>query len=207
MEQINNNRFISFEGIDYSGKTTQINLLKTHLESKGHEVYVLREPGGTAISERIRDLLLDKQHFEMSDRAEILLYSAARVQLVTEKIIPLLKKNNYVIADRYVDSTTAYQGYGRGIDPEIVEMINRAATFDLLPAVTFYLKITPEAAHMRHEGSQRQKDRLEEAGIEFFRRVFNGYDEIAEKEPQRFITIDALLAVDDIHHQILKMLK
>ncbi|MGD9899174.1 MAG: dTMP kinase, partial [Calditrichaceae bacterium] len=162
-------RFISFEGIDFSGKTTQIELLHNYLNTKGFQVYILREPGGTVISEKIRDLLLDIKHDNMDSRAEMFLYSAARVQLLTEKIIPLLKKGYFVLADRYVDSTTAYQGYGREIDPGIIKNINRAATFDILPGITFYLEIDPAMASKRRINSGRSEDRLESAGIEFYR--------------------------------------
>jgi len=205
--EINRKHFISFEGIDYSGKTTQINLLQAYLQKEGYQVYVLREPGGTVISEKIRDILLDKKHHDMNERAEIFLYSAARVQLVSEKIIPLLKEGYFIIADRYVDSTTAYQGYGRGIDLDMVKQINRAATFGLLPSITFYLEIAPRQAQQRRLNKGESADRLEGAGIDFYQRVFNGYKQLAEEEKERFHIIDAMQSVNAIHKQIVAALK
>ncbi len=202
MDKINNKRFISFEGIDFSGKTTQINLLKKFLVEQKFKVYVLREPGGTSISEKIREVLLDKNNSQMSDRCEIFLYSAARVQLVYEKIIPFLEQGYYVVADRYVDSTTAYQGYGRGIDPESVSLINKTATFGLMPAKTIFLNIEPEIAELRRLNNSLDADRLESSGKEFFRRVYEGYHKIAAKEAERFEVIDAGSSVEEIHQQI-----
>ncbi|HID38551.1 MAG TPA: dTMP kinase [Calditrichaeota bacterium] len=207
LTDIDRKHFISFEGIDYSGKTTQINLLQTHLERGGFQVYVLREPGGTVISEKIRSILLDQKHNDMNERAEIFLYSAARVQLVSEKIIPLLKEGYFIIADRYVDSTTAYQGYGRGLNLNMVKQINQAATFGLLPSITFYLEIPPEQAQQRRIVKGASADRLEGAGIDFYQRVFNGYKQIAKEEKKRFRIIDASQSVNTIHKQIVNLLK
>ncbi len=201
-----NKHFISFEGIDFSGKSTQIELLKSFLEQKGSRVYVLREPGGTEISERIRKVLLDKKHENMHSRTELLLYSAARIQLTSERIIPTLKRDAYVIADRFVDSTTAYQGYGRGLEPDMIAYVNQIATLGLLPAVTFYLEIEPECAFKRSDRMKRQKDRLESAGLDFFERVVHGYREIARAYPQRFFTLDATLDRDEIHKRIIDIL-
>jgi dTMP kinase len=204
MNSIDRSHFISFEGIDFSGKSTQISLLKTFLEENQFQVYFLREPGDTEISETIRQILLDKNNQCMNEWTEIFLYSAARVQLVSERIVPLLQEGQIVIADRYVDSTTAYQGYGRQLDLEIVETINRAATFGLLPGITFYLELMPEESVRRMSESERAADRLETAGIDFFTRVFNGYKEIAKISPQRFCVIDAKQSIESIHQQIIK---
>lgn len=203
MEQVSNKRFFSFEGIDFSGKSTQIELLSTFLEERGDRVYVLREPGGTDISEKIRTLLLDKKNGNMSDFCEIFLYSAARTQLVSEKIIPLLKQGVYVIADRYVDSTTAYQGWGRGIDAKIVEQINAAAVRGLMPRLTFLLEIDPEASYRRRRDSGRMMDRLEESGKDFFKRVAAGYSAISSQNPQRFRTLDASASREEIQRRII----
>lgn len=202
-----NKRFFSFEGIDFSGKSTQINLLKAYLENKGEKVYVLREPGGTEISEKIREILLDKKHFKMNERAELLLFSAARVQLTVEKIIPLLQKGHYVIADRFVDSTTAYQGYGRDLEQEIVRHVNQFATLGLLPGITFYLRITPEEAQRRRQENNLQTDRLEEQGNIFYKKVFKGYEAIAEQNPDRIQIIDAAQVIDHIHRRIIESIK
>ncbi len=204
---MNNKRFISFEGLDYSGKSTQIKLLTDYLEGQGQRVYAMREPGGTAISEKIREILLDKNNMNMTDRCEIFLYSAARVQLVQERIIPLLDKGYFVIADRYVDSTTAYQGYGRQLDLNMVQSINQAATFGLLPGKTFYLRLLPEQVYLRSPQSGRDLDRLEAAGLEFYRRVFQGYEKIVENNPQRFVVIDANLSIEQIHQRIVEVVK
>jgi len=206
MDKVNNKRFISFEGIDFSGKTTQIDLLKNFLKEQNYKVYVLREPGGTSISEMIRKVLLDINNSQMSSRCEMLLYSAARTQLVYEKIIPLLKEGYYVIADRYVDSTTVYQGYGRGLDPEIVSVINETATFGLMPAKTFLLDIKPETAEERRLSNKIDADRLESSGKEFFERVYEGYHKTAVKYTERFKVIDAETTVEEIHRQIKKVI-
>lgn len=203
---MDNKRFISFEGLDYSGKSTQIRLLENYLKERGHRVFTIREPGGTTISEKIRDILLDKKHMNMTERCEIFLYSAARVQLVQEKIIPLLKEGYYILADRYVDSTTAYQGYGRGLDLTMVEQINQAATLGLLPGTTFYLRLKPEQIAKRFPQSGRELDRLEIAGQDFYQRVFQGYEILAEKNKERFCVIDANLSIEQIHQIIVKNL-
>ena len=200
-------RFISFEGIDFSGKSTQIDLLKNYLEENGEKVFVLREPGGTKISERIRSILLDKKNMKMHPRAEMLLFSAARVQLTVEKIIPLLEQGNYVIADRFVDSTTAYQGFGRDLEPEIVEYVNQFATLGLLPGITFYLEIKPEQVLQRRSKSDREEDRMESAGLDFYNNVFNGYNKIAKKYPERFHILDATQVKEEIHRQIIMSIK
>jgi dTMP kinase len=204
---MNNKRFISFEGLDYSGKSTQITLLRDFLEKNGYQVYTMREPGGTSISEKIREILLDKKNSNMTERCEIFLYSAARVQLVQERILPLLNEGYFVVADRFVDSTTAYQGYGRQLDLQMVQSINQAATFGLLPSVTFYLRLLPEQMSERVPNSGRSPDRLETAGMEFYRRVFQGYEKLAENNPQRFVVIDATQSIEHIHQQIVETVK
>ena len=207
MDREKNRRFYSFEGIDYSGKSTQIKLLKSYLEQQGQQVYVLREPGGTDISEKIREVLLDNKNHNMSDFCEIFLYSAARTQLVSEKIIPLLEKGFFVLADRYVDSTTAYQGYGRGIDEKLVRQINTAATLGLMPATTFLMNMEPEVFYERSKKAATSADRLEDSGREFFNRVYKGYLEIAQNEPGRYAVLDANAAKDDVHKQIVEIVK
>jgi dTMP kinase len=199
-----NKKFISFEGIDFSGKSTQIKMLKEYLEQNGQSVYVLREPGGTEISERIREILLDKEHMHLHPRAEMLLFSAARAQVTNEKIIPLLQNGEFVIADRFVDSTTAYQGFGRNLEQEMINHVNKFATFGLLPSKTFYLDIDPEAAFSRKENRGQEADRLEEAGLDFFKKVTAGYRKLAKMQPNRFVILDAAQVVEDIHRLIIK---
>ncbi len=205
MKQVSNKRFYSFEGIDYSGKSTQIELLRKFLERKGYQVYVLREPGGTSISEKIRDLLLDNKNSNMTDICEIFLYSAARTQLIAEKIIPLLQKKYFVIADRYVDSTTAYQGFGRGIDEKIVQQINRTATAGLMPQITFLMNVTPEISIARRRKSGRSADRLEESGEAFFNRVYQGYQQLAMENKSRYVVLEAEKPKEFIYQQIIKI--
>ena len=207
MKKINTKHFISFEGIDFSGKTTQINLLKSFLLKEGYQVTIIREPGGTGISEKIRDILLDNKNYSMHDRTELFLYSAARVQLIEEKIIPLLEKEHFVIADRFVDSTTAYQGYGRGIDPQIIRQINHIATGGILPGLTFYLKLKPEIARQRRKSRKAPEDRLEVSGNEFYNKVFKGYEEIADYSNKRIVTVDASKTVEAIQEIILNIVK
>jgi len=200
-----NKHFYSFEGIDFSGKTTQIKMLQAWLENRGNTVHILREPGGTEISEKVRAILLDKEHMHLHARAELLLYSAARVQLMIEKIIPLLEKGHYIIADRFVDSTTAYQGFGRGLEQEIVEQVNQFATLGLLPSITFYVKLNPEEALKRRLKSGQEADRLESSGMEFFNKVSKGYEIIAKKDYKRFQIIDGSQVMEEIHRQIIEI--
>lgn len=180
---------ITFEGIDGCGKTTQIKNLTEYLKNKKKlPVTVFREPGGTHLSEKIRELLLHEPG-EMDFRTELLLFSAARSQLIKEQVIPLLIKGEIVILDRYYDSTVAYQGYGReSTHIDHIHFLNKLATHNTAPDITFYLKITTEVASERTKESQ--KDRMESAGISFFERVKKGYDLLAE-ENDRIITIDS----------------
>jgi len=182
--------FISFEGIDFCGKSTQIKLLLKKLKIFNIKIRAFREPGGSAISEKIRDVLLDKSNNEMSPQAEILLYSAARTQLVHEKIIPELKNGTYIIVDRFYDSTTAYQGYGRKLDLSFVNSLNLFATSELKPYKTFFIDISPEEAEKRRKAAMFETDRIENEGVEFYKKIRNGFLELAKKEPERFISID-----------------
>lgn len=199
---VNKTRFISFEGIDFSGKTTQVVLLKEKLEAYGENVLVMREPGGTTISERVRDILLDKDHLEMTNICEILLYSAARHQLVYEKISKELQSGNFVIADRYVDSTTAYQGYGRKIPMNFVKHVNRIATNGLMPNITFYLDLDLLELRNRIKKYKGSVDRLETEGNEFYQRIRKGYLKIAEHDKDRVVIINAKKEINKIHTEI-----
>lgn len=195
---------ISFEGIDGCGKSTQIKLLEKHLERKGIKYWVFREPGGTEISERIRSLLLHETE-EMHPVTELLLFSAARSQLIHEKVLPLLKKNEMVILDRFYDSTTAYQGYGRkSAELNNIHVLNQIATHHTIPDLTFYLRIDPNEAEKRTSGIR--KDRMENAGHRFFSDVNKGYDELAKGE-ERIHSINAMLSELEIHAQIVSIIE
>jgi len=199
--------FITFEGIDFCGKSTQIELLKEHLISENKKVEIIREPGGTAISEKIRELLLSKEHNEMFMEPEIFLFSASRAQLVREKIQPLLDEGYYVLSDRFHDSTTAYQGYGRGVDLDTVCKINYLAIDGTTPDLSFIIDIPVEVAELRKmEKEEEQLDRLEILDSEFFNRVREGYLIMAQQE-ERFKVIDGVLSIESINEKILNEVK
>lgn len=199
--------FITFEGIDFCGKSTQVELLKKYLYSHNKKVEIIREPGGTEISETVRVVLLDKKHNKMFMETEIFLFSASRAQLVREKIRPFLKDGIYVISDRFHDSTTAYQGYGRGIDPETVRHINKLAIDGAVPDLTFIIDIPVEVADERKaKKNNSELDRMELSGNPFFQKVRNGYLEIAKQE-KRFRVIDGTLPPEMIHKKIIEEIK
>jgi dTMP kinase len=195
--------FISFEGIDFSGKSTQIELLKDYLTGKGCKVEIIREPGGTLISEKVRTILLDKENSKMFWESEFLLFSASRAQLVREKIRPYLKQGFYVISDRFHDSSTAYQGYGRGIPIQVIMNIHKLAIGDTLPDITFFIDIPVEVAHQRSiEKSSKNLDRMERSGDDFYNRVREGYLELANNE-SRFRVIDGMEYINIIYKKII----
>ncbi len=194
--------FLSFEGIDCCGKTTQIKLLANRLAETQHVVQLLREPGGTEISERIRAILLDKKHLNMTQISELFLFSAARAQLVNEVIKPALAKKTIIICDRFVDSTTAYQGYGRNLTLGAVKTINTVATFGTLPKKTFLLDITIQEMLDRRAASHQEVDRMELGNKEFFTRVRDGYLEMAANEKNRFVVINGKQSIETIHEEI-----
>ncbi len=196
--------FITFEGIDFSGKSTQVELLKKYLTGHKKQVVIIREPGGTEISEKVRNILLDKKHNNMTIQTEIFLFSASRAQLVREKIRPYLQDKYYVISDRFHDSSTAYQGYGRGVAIESVKHIHNLAIGETLPDITFFIDIPVEEAERRKAiKNNTDLDRIELSDKEFYTRVRNGYLNIAAEE-KRFRVIDGTLAVDEIHRQIIR---
>lgn len=196
--------FISFEGIDGSGKTTQIELLKKELVSQGYRVEVFREPGGTVVSEKIRGLLLNND-YDIDPISELLLFSAARAQLTAKKIRPLLNQNVIVILDRFYDSTIAYQGYGREVLNEAeIKKISAVATQRLKPDLTFYLEIPVKKAQERTNNFSG--DRMERAGKAFYERVVHGYQQIAAQE-DRFKTIDATQPIKHTQTHIADIVK
>lgn len=198
--------FISFEGIDFCGKTTQINLLKKYLENLGRRVEIIREPGGTAISEKIREILLNKKHLEMSDETEIFLFSAARAQVVREVIRPLIGEGCVVIADRFHDSTTAYQGFGRGLSAEAVKKINEIATGGTLPDLTFYLRLSVAESTKRKNLCKAELDRIEKSDDIFYSNVISGYEKLAFEFPGRIKSIDGEKPAIEVHNDILNIL-
>lgn len=199
---IDTTRFISFEGIDFSGKTTQIQLLRNKLEQLGKKVAILREPGGTFISERIRDILLDERHITMTALCELLLYSAARNQLVVEKISRELQAGNFVLADRYVDSTTAYQGYGRQLPLDFIRNLNRLVTRDVMPRITFLFELDVKQLVHRKKARQSSSDRLEKEDLEFYTRINMGYKKIAHSQKRRIKIINANRSIEKIEIEI-----
>ena len=195
-------KFITFEGIDGSGKTTQINLLEEKLSQQGISTLILREPGGTKLSEKIRGILLDRENINLSPSVESLLFVAARAQLMAEKIKPSLERNQFVICDRYADSTVAYQGYGRGLNVAYLEELNKYATESIQPDITIILDVDPEKAAIRMASDV--PDRLESTGINFFLRVREGYYEIAHRYPQRCVIIDGSQSESEVFELVLK---
>lgn len=194
--------FITFEGIDGSGKTTQITKLAERLRMTGYDVLALREPGGNPVSEKIRETLLAAGN-DIVPHAELLLFVAARAQLVEKVIRPALGEGKLVICDRFIDSSVAYQGFGRGIPIEEVKECNKIATGNLVPQLTFFLDVSPTiAAGRASERSEENLDRIESAGVTFFERARQGYLKIADTEPKRFITLDARENPDLIHEKI-----
>ena len=199
--------FISFEGIDYSGKTTQATLLVEHLKHLGKDVEFLREPGGTAVSEKIRAILLDRDHLDISRTTEILLFSAARAQLVQEVILPALKAGKIVVCDRFYDSTTAYQGFGRGINIEDVSRLNAIATSGCKPDMTVLMDVEVDEISRRLQARGGDVDRMESAGREFYERVIRGYRSLAKAEPDRFVVVSGVGSIEHIQTEIRKIIQ
>ncbi|MFO7636872.1 MAG: dTMP kinase [Clostridia bacterium] len=189
--------FISIEGLDGSGKTTQIEAIKKHLENKGLDVIFLREPGGTEIGEKIRHILLDAGNKEMDPVAEMLLYAASRAQMVAQKVLPLLEANKTVVCDRYIDSSIAFQGYGRELDIEQVRQVNMIAVRNLLPDLTLFIDVEPETSIGRRK-SVSLTDRLENEPLEFHKKVYRGYQELCSRYPGRMVPVDGRLSSEEI---------
>jgi dTMP kinase len=198
--------FITFEGSEGCGKSTQVLRLAARLEQQGVRTLITREPGGTAIGEKIRDLLqFAPESFAMAPETELLLFEASRAQLVRETIAPALEQGTVVISDRFFDSTTVYQGVARKLAPEIVQILNAFAMADARPDVTFILDLDVPTARQRMLRRVRPvevQDRMEQEPIEFYERVCEGYHELAKAEPDRFIVIDGAQSADAIEEQI-----
>ncbi|MDD3570071.1 MAG: dTMP kinase [Lachnospiraceae bacterium] len=199
-------KFITVEGTDGAGKSTQIDLLVKYLQNKGFEVVVTREPGGTSISEKIREIILDVENGEMSDITEALLYAASRAQHINQKIKPAVEAGKVVICDRFVDSSIAYQGYARGLDMNLIEDVNRYAVDNMTPDATLFFDIKPEIGIARKKNVQ-SLDRIEKEALDFHYKVYNGYKELLQKYPQRIKRIDAEKDVEEVHAQVVEVLK
>lgn len=199
-------KFITFEGCEGVGKSRQIKMLERYLSDNNIKYYLTREPGGTAISEQIRSVILDGKNTAMTDECEALLYAAARVQLLKEEIAPRLENGELVLCDRYVDSSLAYQGYARGLGVSFVEKINDYAIKNFTPDYTVFLNLPPEQAFKRKGGADTT-DRLELSGMDFHNKVYGGYLELAKNNPERFLVIDASGERDQTHQKIISALK
>jgi len=200
-----NGLFISIEGLDGSGKTTQIQGIKTYFENRDIQPVLLREPGGTKIGEKIRHILLDAKNIEMDSVSEMLLYAASRAQNVAENILPALDEGKVVICDRFIDSSIVYQGYGRELDVDEVLNVNLAAVRHRLPDITFFLDKNPEDSLKRRKEAT-QADRLENEEMEFHIRVYKGYMELCRKYPERIIKLDAENSIEAINKKIVATL-
>ncbi len=199
-------KFITFEGCEGVGKSHQIRRLEEYLKQNDIQYYLTREPGGTAISEQIRNIILDGKNTAMTDECEALLYASARVQLIKEVIKPRLDKGELVFCDRYIDSSLAYQAYARGLDFSYVTGINDYAIKNCMPDYTIFLNLPPEEAFKR-KGGVDKKDRLELSGMDFHSKVYKGYLDLAKKYSDRFIVIDASGEKHETHAKIINALK
>ena len=197
--------FITFEGIDGCGKSTQIDLFHRKLEADGCSVLLLREPGGTPISESIRRILLDKKNTKMCSETELLLFEAARAQIVKEVIAPSIADGRVVLCDRFIDSSMAYQGYGRQIGSRVVDDLNTYAIAGTRPDLTFLFDIDPALAESRLACRPQARDRLDDESIAFVKRVREGYLRIAEAEPQRVRVLNAHKSIEELSREVYRI--
>jgi len=193
--------FITFEGGDGSGKTTQIELLKSWLEERGHTVVVTREPGGTDLGNELRDIILHRKGF-IAPRAEALLYAADRAHHIHTLVAPALERGDVVVQARYLDSSVAYQGAGRVLDPTEVRDVSLWATENLMPHLTILLDVPADVAKQRQDSDERAYDRLEAEAEDFHQRVRESYQRLADAEPERFVILDGTEGIEAIHHKI-----
>ena len=201
--------FISFEGPDGAGKTTVLEAILPQLKKLvAKEVITTREPGGVAIAESIRDLILDVNHTNMDDKTELLLYIAARRQHLVERILPELKKGNLVLVDRFIDRSVAYQGYGRGLDADAVTWLNNFATDGLQPDLTLYFDVDSQIGLTRIEkNKEREVNRLDLEQLDMHCRVRSGYLKLAQENPDRIVTIDAARPLEEVITDALFIIK
>lgn len=198
--------FISLEGIEGTGKSTQARMLSEYLRKKGYETVLTEEPGGTAISREIRRVLLSTKHHKMDCMAELLLYNAARIQHIKEKIAPALTKGKIVITDRFSDSTVAYQGYGRGISIRLIDSLDRIATGRMRTDLTILLDLDVETGLMRNKHINK-RDRLELEDVKFHKKVREGFLKLAAKEPKRIKLVKASKKIEEIHREIVRIVE
>lgn len=199
-------KFVTFEGCEGCGKSTQVRLFNEYLTERGIPHIFTREPGGEKISEEIRRILLDANNAEMTDECEALLYAASRAQHLSDRIEPALAEGKLVVCDRYVDSSLAYQGYGRGLGVDFVSGINAYALKNYLPDVTIFIDLSPEEAFLRKHGAD-ENDRLEQAGMAFHNRVYDGFKQLAKAYPQRYVCVNGRQTPDEIFAEVLFVLK
>ena len=199
-------KFVTFEGCDGCGKSTQLRMLSEYLTKENIAHVFTREPGGSNIAEAIREILLNGKNAEMTDECEALLYAAARTQHLHDRVEPALAQGTLVICDRYVDSSLAYQAYARGLGTEFVEKINAFALENYSPDVTIFIDLTPEAAFQRKHGAD-ENDRLEQAGMAFHQRVYAGYKALAQAYPDRIVCVDGTQSPEGVFADVLRVLQ
>ncbi|WP_368658261.1 dTMP kinase [Metabacillus halosaccharovorans] len=201
-------KFITFEGPEGAGKTSVLELLMTELSGTEMEMIFTREPGGIHISEKIREVILNKEHTEMDSRTEALLYAAARRQHLVERVVPAIESGKIVFCDRFIDSSLAYQGYARGLGIEEVLSINEFAINGLMPDLTFYFKIDPKVGLQRiSKSSEREKNRLDLEELSFHQKVQKGYEKVIAMFPERIVVIDAEKSLEEVVGEVKNKLK